>query len=130
MALAGRSREALGVFERAKIDLDESRWYGPELHRIRGELALSCGEGLAVGRQYFHRGFELANRQASLSWSLRAATSLAIAEQSTGRKEAAWQALQATCAKFPEDFETFDLRLARQVLNGSHRRDSIAKSVP
>ena len=47
---------------------------GPELHRIRGELALSCGEGLAVGRQYFQRAFELANRQASLSWALRAAT--------------------------------------------------------
>ncbi|MEH2493332.1 ATP-binding protein [Bradyrhizobium sp. AZCC 2230] len=130
MALAGRSREALDVFERAKIDLDESRWYGPELHRIRGELALSCGEGLAVGRQYFHRAFELANRQASLSWALRAATSLAIAEESTGRKEAARQVLQATGSKFREDFETFDLRLARQVLNGSHRRDGIANSVP
>ena len=45
MALARRPREGLDVFEHAKIDLDESRWYGPELHRIRGELALSNDEG-------------------------------------------------------------------------------------
>jgi len=126
MALAGRPREGLDVFERAKIDLDESRWYGPELHRIRGELALSSGEGLAVGRQYFQRAFELANRQASLSWALRAATSLAIAEKSTGRKEAAWRTLQATHAKFRDDLESHDLRLAKQVLAVSHLHDDAA----
>ncbi|UQR63170.1 winged helix-turn-helix domain-containing protein [Bradyrhizobium sp. C-145] len=129
MALANRPREGLGAFERAGIDLGESRWYGPELHRIRGELALSNGEGLSVGRQYFLRALELANEQASLSWALRAATSLAIAEKSVGRKEAAWRTLQATHAKFREGFETADLRLAEQVLNGSHRRDGPANSM-
>jgi hypothetical protein len=129
MAHAGLPREGLDVFERAKIDLDESRWYGPELHRIRGELALSSGEGLAAGRQYFQRAFELANRQGSLSWALRAATSLAIAETSAGRKEVAWRMLQVTHAKFREDFETRDLRLARQVLDGSHQRDGAINSV-
>jgi predicted ATPase/DNA-binding winged helix-turn-helix (wHTH) protein len=129
MALAGRSREGLDAFERAKIDLDESRWYGPELHRIRGELALSNDEGVAVSRQYFLRALELSNRQASLSWALRAATSLAIAEKFTGRKEAAWRTLQATYAKFREGVETVDLRLAKQVLNGSYRRDSAINSL-
>jgi predicted ATPase/DNA-binding winged helix-turn-helix (wHTH) protein len=124
MALASRPREGLDAFERAKIDLDESRWYGPELHRIRGELALSNGEGVAVGRQYFLRAIELSNRQASLSWALRAATSITIAEKSAGRKEAAWRTLQATHAKFREGLETADLRLAKQVLNGSYRPDS------
>src|SRR5258708_20654075 len=51
LALASRPREGLDAFERAKIDLDESRWYGPELHRIRGELALSNDEGVAVCRE-------------------------------------------------------------------------------
>jgi hypothetical protein len=129
MALASRPREGLDAFERAKIDLDESRWYGPELHRIRGELALSNDEGVAVSRQYFLRALELSNRQASLSWALRAATSLAIAEKFTGRKEAAWRTLQATYAKFREGVETVDLRLAKQVLNGSYRRDSAINSV-
>jgi predicted ATPase len=129
MAVAGRPRQALAVFERARINLDEDQWYAPELRRIRGELALGNDEGLAVGRQYFLSALELSERQASLSWALRAATSLAIAEKSAGRKEAAWRTLQAIHAKFREGLETFDLRLAKQVLNGSYRRDSATNSI-
>jgi predicted ATPase len=129
MALASRPREGLDAFERAKIDLDESRWYGPELHRIRGELALSNGEGVAVSRQYFLRALELSNRQASLSWALRAATSLAIAERSAGRKEVAWRTLQAIHAKFREGLETLDLRLAKQVLTVSNLHDGDTNSM-
>ena len=128
-AVAGRPRQGLAVFERAKIDLDAIQWYAPELHRIRGELALANDEGLAVGRQYFLNALELSERQASLSWALRAATSLAIAEKSVGRKEAAWRTLQATHAKFREGLETSDLRLAKQVLNGSYRPDSTINSL-
>jgi hypothetical protein len=117
------------VFERAKIDLDEIQWYAPELHRIRGELALGNDEGLAIARQYFQSALELSARQASLSWELRAATSLAIAEKSVGRREAAWRTLQATHAKFREGRETSDLRLARQVLDGSYRHDSVINSI-
>ena len=86
-------------------------------------------EGLGVGRQYFLSALELSARQASLSWELRAATSLAIAEKSVGRKEAAWRTLQATHAKFREGLETVDLRLAKQVLNGSYWRDSAINSI-
>ena len=45
-------------------------------------------------------------------------------KESAGRKEFAWRTLQATHAKFREGLETSDLRLAKQVLNGSYRRDS------
>jgi predicted ATPase/DNA-binding winged helix-turn-helix (wHTH) protein len=124
MAVAGRARQALAVFEWAKIDLDEVQWYAPELHRIRGELALANDEGIEVGRQYFLDALELSDRQASLSWTLRAATSLAIAEKLAVRKESARRTLQATHAKFREGFETLDLRLAKRVLNDSHWRDS------
>jgi hypothetical protein len=64
-----------------------------------------------------------------LSWALRAATSLAIAEKSLGRKEAAWRTLQAIHAKFREGLETSDLRLAKQVLNGSYRPDGAINSL-
>jgi predicted ATPase/DNA-binding winged helix-turn-helix (wHTH) protein len=128
-AVAGRPRQGLAVFERAKINLGETQWYAPELRRIRGELALANGEGLAAGRQYFLGALELSDRQASLSWALRAATSLAIAEKSLGRKEAAWRTLQATHAKFREGLETSDLTLAKQVLNGSYRPDSTINSL-
>jgi predicted ATPase/DNA-binding winged helix-turn-helix (wHTH) protein len=127
-AVAGRPRHGLEVFERAKIDLDEIQWYTPELHRIRGELALSNSEGLAVGKQYFLRALELSDRQASLSWSLRAATSLALAEKPVRREEAC-RALQAVYAKFREGLDTPDLRLATEVLNGSYRRDSAVNAM-
>jgi hypothetical protein len=128
-AVAGRPRQGLAVFERAKINLDDTGWYTPELRRIRGELALGNDEGLAVGRQYFLSALELSERQASLSWALRAATSLAIAEKSAGRKEIAWRTLQATHAKFREGLETVDLRLAKQVLNDSCWRGSVINSI-
>ena len=130
VAVAGRARQAMAVFERAKINLDdENQLHAPELLRIRGELALSSNEGLAVCRAYFLRAIEMSDRQGSLSWTLRAATSLAIAEKSLGRKEAAWRTLHATHAKFRDGLETSDLRLARQVLNGSYRPDSSINSL-
>ena len=100
------AQQALDIFEAAKINLDERQWYAPELLRIRGELALGNDEGLPVCREYFIRALELSTQQASLSWALRAATSLAVAENSTGRKEAAWRTLQTTHAKIREGLET------------------------
>jgi hypothetical protein len=47
-------------------------------------------------------------------------TSRVVAEKTVGRKEAAWRTLQATYGKFREGFDTFDLGLAKQVLNGSY----------
>jgi hypothetical protein len=63
-----------------------------------------------------------------LSWALRSATSLAIAEKSAGRKETAWRTLQATHAKFREGLESLDLRLARQVLTISNLHDGVIGS--
>ena len=125
-AAAGQPRQALGIFEAAKINLDERQWYAPELLRIRGELALGNNEGLAVCREYFARALALSTEQASLSWALRAATSSVIAEKTVGRKEAAWRTLQATYDKFREGFDTFDLGLAKQVLNGSYSHGDVA----
>jgi hypothetical protein len=71
----------------------------------------------------------MSERQGSLSWTLRAATSLAIAEKSLERKEAAWRTLQATHAKFREGLETSDLRLATKVLSGSYWRDGAVNSL-
>jgi hypothetical protein len=125
MAADGLARQGLDIFERAKIDLAEHSWYAPELRRIRGELALCNNEGVAVSRQYFLSALELSTEQASLSWSLRAATSLAVTEKAMTREEAAYSTLQATHAKFREGLDTFDLRLATRVLNGSYWRDGL-----
>jgi predicted ATPase/DNA-binding winged helix-turn-helix (wHTH) protein len=127
LAVAGRARQADAAFERAKINLDdENQPYAPELLRIRGELALSNSEGLAVCRGYFLRAIETSDRQGSLSWTLRAATSLAIVDESGPTGERARSLLRATHAKFRDTSDTFDLRLATRVLDGSYSRDDVS----
>jgi tetratricopeptide (TPR) repeat protein len=128
-AAAGRPRQALDIFEAAKINLDEGQWYAPELLRIRGELALSNNEGLAVCRGYFVRALDMSVRQASLSWELRAATSLVIAEKSIERRAAASKTLQAVYSKFRDGFDTFDLQAATQVLSGSSSQGDVVRVI-
>jgi predicted ATPase/DNA-binding winged helix-turn-helix (wHTH) protein len=126
LAVLGQTRQAITVFERAKINLDdESQLFVPELLRIRGELALISNEGLDVCREYFLRAIEISDRQGSLSWTLRTATSLAIAEKSDAGREGAQSILLATLAKFRAGSDTFDLKLAARVLDGSYRRDPV-----
>ncbi len=125
MAATGRSREGLDMFDQAEIDLEQSQWCRPELHRIRGELALLNDEGSTVSKRYFLRAIELSAEQASLAWSLRAITSLAIAEKSPD-KTATLRTLKLTLEKYREGLDTFDLRMARQVLYGSDGRDNVA----
>ena len=126
LAVAGRVRQAIAVFERAKINLDdENQLHAPELLRIRGELALSSDEELAVCRGYFLRAIEMSDRQGSVSWMLRAATSLAIAEKSDARREEARSILRTTLAKFRDGSDNLDLRLAARVLDGSYWPDPV-----
>jgi hypothetical protein len=60
-----------------------------------------------------------------LSWTLRTATSLAIAETSDTGREEAQSILRAAFAKFRDGSDTFDLRLAARVLDGSYRREHV-----
>jgi predicted ATPase/DNA-binding winged helix-turn-helix (wHTH) protein len=130
LAALGHTRQAVTVFDRALINLgDENQLFVPELLRIRGELAL-CNEGLDVCKGYFLRGIEMSGRRGSLSWTLRTATSLAIAETSHAGREEAKSILRAAIAKFRDGFDTFDLRLAASVLDGSYRRDHMGDQNP
>jgi predicted ATPase/DNA-binding winged helix-turn-helix (wHTH) protein len=129
LAVLGYTRQAVAVFERAKIELDdENQLFVPELLRIRGELALSGNEGLAVSKEYFLRALEMSDRRGSLSWTLRTATSLAIAETSDAGRDEARSILRATLVKFRDGSDTFDLRLAARVLDGSYRSDHTVRT--
>jgi predicted ATPase/DNA-binding winged helix-turn-helix (wHTH) protein len=124
LAVLGQTRQAVAAFERAKIELDdEDQPFVPELLRIKGELVLSSNEGMDVCKGYFLRALEMSDRRGSLSWTLRTATSLAIAETSDAGREEARSILRATLVKFRDGSDTFDLRLAARVLDGSYRRD-------
>ena len=129
LAVLGQTRQAVAVFERAKIELDdENQLFVPELLRIRGELASSSNEGLAVSKEYFLRAIEMSDRRGSLSWTLRTATSLAIAETSDAGRDEARSILRATLVKFRDGSDTFDLRLAARVLDGSYRSDHTVRT--
>jgi predicted ATPase/DNA-binding winged helix-turn-helix (wHTH) protein len=131
LAVLGDTRRAVTVFDRAKIDLDDqNQLFVPELLRIRGELALHGTEGLAVCKGYFLRAIEMSDRRGSLSWTLRTATSLAIAETSDAGREEAKSMLRAALAKFRDGSDTFDLRLAARVLDGSFRSDHMEDQNP
>ena len=106
--------EALELSER-----DEELWCLADLLRIKGELVQAEG-GAAAGRhaeQLFLRAIDVAHRQKTLSWELRAAISLARLQQSQHRQAEAHQRLSSVYGRFSEGFETADLREAKRLLD-------------
>ena len=96
-----------------------SRWYEPELLRVKGELLLleRVPKHAAAAENHFKKSLTLARQQGSLSWLLRTATSLARLRRTQGHKGDAHKLLARTYARFTEGFTTSDLRAARQLLD-------------
>ncbi len=114
---AGRFADGIATVERG---LDRSRrgWLAPELLRIKGELLLlqgTTGTTEAV-EDVFRRALDGARRQKSLSWELRAATSLARLLRKQGRHADAIARLKPVYGRFTEGFGTADLIAAKQLL--------------
>lgn len=62
----------------AIVEKNDDRLHEAELHRLTGELALAAAPQQAdAARSCFNRAIEIARRQQSRGWELRAATSLA-----------------------------------------------------
>lgn len=116
LAALGRPEPALATIDRT-IALVEPHGdlFEPELHRIRGEVLARAADA-AGAEAAFRRALELADRQAALSWRLRAATSLARLLARADRRDDAHAALSPTYARFTEGFATADLQAAAQVL--------------
>ena len=106
--------EALALSER-----DEELWCLPDLLRIKGDLVIAAG-GTAAGphaEALFLRSIDVAHRQKTLSWELRAAIRLARWQQSQGRHAEAHQRLAAVYGRFTEGFTTPDLREAKRLID-------------
>ena len=94
-------------------------WLAPELLRIKGELLLlqgTAGTTEAV-EDVFRQALDGARQQETLSWELRAATSLARLLRNRGRPADAIACLQPVYDRFTEGFGTADLTAAKQLLN-------------
>jgi hypothetical protein len=78
----------------AGIEQSEEGWLTPELLRRKGEFFLLQDSPAAAdtAEQLFRQGLDEARRQETLSWELRAATSLARLLRDQGRAADAWLA--------------------------------------
>jgi predicted ATPase len=112
---AGRFADGLATVERG-IDRSQRGWLAPELLRIKGELLLlqgTTGTTEAV-EDVFRQALDGAREHGTLSWELRAATSLARLLGNQGRPP---PALQPIYDRFTEGFGTADLIAAKQLLD-------------
>jgi hypothetical protein len=116
-AAQGRLADALASIQ-GLIDAAAGQgesWEMPELLRVRGELRSRSGDLLGAERDLL-AAMGLAERQAALSWRLRAATSRVRIAGTDQTAALAVSDLRQTYAQFIEGFDTADLRAARDLL--------------
>jgi serine/threonine protein kinase/predicted ATPase len=113
----GEAHEALNE-GLAVVEKNDDRCHEAELHRLKGELLLAeSPDRMAAAEDCFHQAAAIAQRQKSVGWELRAATSLARLWQRWGRREDARAALAAVYNTYTEGFATPDLVDAAAILN-------------
>jgi predicted ATPase len=88
----------------------------PETLRLRGELRIRLGEN-EVAESDYAEAISLSRRIGAKMWTLRAATSLARAQQARGDIAAAREVLGSIYASFTEGFGTNDLLDAKRLLD-------------
>ena len=115
---AGRFADGLATVEQG-IDRSQRGWLAPELLRIKGELLLLGGTTgtTETVEDVFRQALDGAREHGSLSWELRAATSLASLLRDQGRAADATACLQPIYDRFTEGFGTADLIAAKQLLD-------------
>jgi serine phosphatase RsbU (regulator of sigma subunit) len=108
---AGRFTEARTALDEALtlVAKNDERFQEAELYRLKGELELSeSGDQSAAGR-CFRLAIEIAQRQQSKAWELRATTSLAKLWKKHGHREDAIRILSAARSVFTEGFAMPDV---------------------
>jgi predicted ATPase len=116
---AGRFEDAHRVFDEAlaTAETNDDRFQEAELHRLVGELMLAeSRDHDGAAEACFSRAIDLARRQKSRAWELRATTSLARLWQRQGRREEARGALGTVYGSYTEGFAMPDLVDARLLL--------------
>jgi class 3 adenylate cyclase/predicted ATPase len=94
------------------------RWWEPEVHRLRGDLALVMDAGAhQEAEHHFQQALSVARAQESRSLELRAATSLTFLWAKTGDRQRARDLLASIYGWFTEGFDTADLKDAKALLD-------------
>jgi predicted ATPase len=113
---AGKTEQALQAVDTAitRCERNEELWCIAELHRVRGELLLLAGR---VGADdAFRESLDWSQRQGTVSWEVRAATSLARYQHESGQTTTARELLSKVYGRFTEGFETADLKTAKALM--------------
>ncbi|MEP6673464.1 MAG: SpoIIE family protein phosphatase, partial [Chthoniobacter sp.] len=131
---AGRFDDAHRTFDEALglVEKNDERFQEAELHRLRGELHLATDHDEKAAEECFRRARDLARRQGSRAWELRATMSLARLWHEKGRRHEAFTALTAAMDGFVEGFQTPDLMDAAALLRdlgNEQMRDDIAGGI-
>jgi predicted ATPase len=89
----------------------------PELLRLKGELLIALDPGAKADAEVaFCQAIDIAQRQSSKSWELRAATSMARLWRDQGKRGEARELLAPVYGWFTEGFDTLDLKKAGALL--------------
>ncbi|HEY3838274.1 MAG TPA: SpoIIE family protein phosphatase, partial [Bryobacteraceae bacterium] len=100
--------------------------------RLRGELCLTESNDAAGAATYFQRAIDIARKQHSRAWELRAAASLARLWHRQGRRHEAFALLNPAFDAFREGFSTPDLLESSTLLtqlSNERMRDDIAGGI-
>ena len=102
-------------------DTTKERWWGAEVDRIAGEIALKSPEvDTTKAEAYFDRALAVARQQQAKSWELRAAMSMARLWRDQGKRDEARDLLAPVYGWFTEGFDTLDLKEAKALLDELH----------
>jgi class 3 adenylate cyclase/predicted ATPase len=100
------------------VENTKEKWYGAEVHRIAGEIALMASESDADKAEvHFRRSLEIARAQQARSWELRAAMSMARLWRDQGKRHQAHDLLAPVYDWFTEGFDTADLKEAKGLVD-------------
>ncbi len=118
-SIAGRPAEALHQLTQALaiVEKTQERFYEPELYRLQGEFRLQLDNPkMPEAEACFHQAIEIARRQQTKSWELRATISLSRLWQQQGQQRSARSILFDIYHEFTEGFDTLDLQEAKHLL--------------
>jgi class 3 adenylate cyclase/predicted ATPase len=107
------AQEALATIR----DDERQAFYGPEAHRLEGELALRrSASATDAAAAAFRRAIDVARQQSARSFELRAATALARLLLGIGQRREARDLVADVYGRFTEGLDTRDLTAARALL--------------
>jgi predicted ATPase len=118
-ARAGGMKDSLSTIRKAKdliVATGEFLWHADVL-RIEGELRLLLGVSAEEAEASFVQALEVARKQRTKSFELRAAMSMARLWRDQGKRDEARELLAPVYGWFTEGFDTLDLKEAKALLD-------------